>query len=157
MKSDENNTAIQMLFIGYDDESKAFRCYDTLNRKLVISRDVRFVRNQTHSEEVLIDLSTKQGENPSIDDDVDQDSFIDSDNASFESANSSYKESSSSSDSSEAHEETLTGDQFNYRDTDSSSDSETTSSSGTSESTVVPGDFETSLDEEYGELSQSMS
>lgn len=57
-----DNTATQMVFIGYDGESKAYRCFDPMNRKLVISRDVRFVRNKTHEESVLVDMSSNEQE-----------------------------------------------------------------------------------------------
>lgn len=36
------NTAKQMILVGYDEQSKAYRCYDQASKKLVISRDVRF-------------------------------------------------------------------------------------------------------------------
>lgn len=38
-----DNTGIEMVFLGYDHNSKAFRCYDPLTKKVNISRDVRFV------------------------------------------------------------------------------------------------------------------
>lgn len=53
------NTATQMYFLGYEDGSKAYRMYDALNHKLVISRDVRFVRTSMHQSDVSIDLSSK--------------------------------------------------------------------------------------------------
>lgn len=40
-----DNTAIQMIFVGYDENSKAYRCFDQEKRRLVISRDVRFTQN----------------------------------------------------------------------------------------------------------------
>ena len=44
-----------MIFLGYDDESKAYRCYDPVKEKLVISRDVRFVEKQENVELYLLD------------------------------------------------------------------------------------------------------
>lgn len=41
-----DNTGREMLFVGYDENSKAFRCFDRANRKLVISRDVRFINTR---------------------------------------------------------------------------------------------------------------
>lgn len=41
------NTAKQMILVGYDEQSKAYRCYDQAARKLIISRDVQFVRSET--------------------------------------------------------------------------------------------------------------
>lgn len=37
-----DNVATKMIFLGYDDKSKAFRCYNPDTKKIVISRDVRF-------------------------------------------------------------------------------------------------------------------
>lgn len=36
------NTAKPVILMGYDEQSKAYRCYDPASKKLVISRDVRF-------------------------------------------------------------------------------------------------------------------
>lgn len=33
---------VSMIFVGYDTNSKAYRCYDFQSQKIVISRDVRF-------------------------------------------------------------------------------------------------------------------
>lgn len=38
-----DNTATQMVFVGYDENSKAYRCFDRSANKLVISRDVKFI------------------------------------------------------------------------------------------------------------------
>lgn len=37
------NTATEMIFVGYDEQSKAYRCFDRTKNKLVISRDVKFM------------------------------------------------------------------------------------------------------------------
>lgn len=37
--------AIPTIFLGYDENSKAYRCWNPLSRKIVISRDVVFHRN----------------------------------------------------------------------------------------------------------------
>lgn len=37
-----DNTAIEMHLVGYDEQSKAYRCYNKSTKKVVISRDVRF-------------------------------------------------------------------------------------------------------------------
>lgn len=43
-----DNTAESMIFMGYDENSKANRCYDSIAKKLVISRNVRFVSSELH-------------------------------------------------------------------------------------------------------------
>lgn len=35
--------AVKMIFVGYDSETKGYRCINTSNRKLTISRDVKFL------------------------------------------------------------------------------------------------------------------
>lgn len=40
-----DETASEMIFIGYDCHSKAYRCYDAEKKKVVVSRDVRFTVN----------------------------------------------------------------------------------------------------------------
>ena len=37
-----DSTAKQAIFVGYDEQSKAYRCYDLSSRRVVVSRDVRF-------------------------------------------------------------------------------------------------------------------
>lgn len=54
------NTSTQIIFVGYDKNSKAYRCYDPVNKKLVISWNVRFVAKKIHSEEVVSDSKEKQ-------------------------------------------------------------------------------------------------
>lgn len=146
-----DNTATQMIFIGYDSESKAYRCFDPVNRKLVISRDVRFVRNKTHEDGVLVDLSSKEEEEAN---DIDDESSLFDGERSFDSAeNSSYKESSDSADDADG-DVTITNHSF-YRDSDTSSESSTTDDSESSVETVIPANFEATLDDEYGDLTDS--
>lgn len=45
-----DRTATKMVLVGYDEQSKAYRCYDSDKKKLVISRDVRFVNNAAQHE-----------------------------------------------------------------------------------------------------------
>lgn len=142
-----DNTATQMIFIGYDGESKAYRCFDPVNRKLVISRDVRFVRNKTHEENVLVDLSSNEEKEEVVDD---ESSLFDSEDSFGTAEYSSYKESSDSADS----DNTITNRSF-YRDIDLSSESSATDDSESSVETVIPASFESSLDEEYGQLATS--
>lgn len=56
-----DNTAIEMILIGYDEQSKAFRCYDSKCKKVVISRDVRFPNNAAqHETAVEVDMRGKK-------------------------------------------------------------------------------------------------
>lgn len=41
-----DNTATDMILIGYDEQSKAYRCYDMIKKKVTISRDVRFINQE---------------------------------------------------------------------------------------------------------------
>lgn len=50
------DTGIEMIFLGYDGNSKAFRCYNSATKKVVISRDVKFT-NQKASNIKRIDES----------------------------------------------------------------------------------------------------
>lgn len=145
-----DNTATQMIFIGYDGESKAYRCFDPINRKLVISRDVRFVRNKTHQENILVDISSNEAEVNDIEDD--ESSLVDSEQSFNTVGNSSYKESSDSAES----DDTLTNRSlYRANDFDTSSDESTSEDSTSSAETVIPANFESSLDEEYGVLSDN--
>lgn len=38
-----NEKATKMIFVGYDSETKGYRCINTSNRKLTISRDIKFL------------------------------------------------------------------------------------------------------------------
>ena len=38
---------MKCIFIGYSFESKAYRLYDPLNKKMILSRDVEFFENQS--------------------------------------------------------------------------------------------------------------
>lgn len=126
-----DNTATQMCFIGYEDCSKAYRLYDPVHHKLVVSRDVRFVYNNSHSSDVSIELSEKKKAKHSVQ--IGNESEIDSDleiSDDFESADSSYKESSEGENNT-----TLTGDFNDYRDNQSYSSDETNSTDGDDNST----------------------
>lgn len=49
-----------MIFLGYDDNSKSYRCYNSTTRKVVISRDVKFSIKNTNENEVPVEFSTHQ-------------------------------------------------------------------------------------------------
>ena len=42
-----DNKGVKCIFIGYSSESKAYRLYDPLNNKMILSRDVEFLENQS--------------------------------------------------------------------------------------------------------------
>lgn len=142
-----DNTAKETVFIGYEEGSKAYRLYDKRTHKLIISRDVRFIENPSHSSNISVDLSTKSKSEKSI-----QVNNSEIDSSSNRSANSRADDEESESEGNA----TLTRTDMNYRNKHSSSDESTTSDSSTnSESTVVPANYQTLLDDEYGELSTS--
>lgn len=58
-----DNTAIEMIFVGYDENSKAYRCFNTKAHKLVISRDVKFI----DVVEISISPATKDKQRNNID------------------------------------------------------------------------------------------
>lgn len=51
------DVAVEMIFLGHDTNSKAYRCYDRATKKLVISRDVRFSKTQALDNEVTVNLN----------------------------------------------------------------------------------------------------
>lgn len=52
-KLDEKAT--KMIFVGYDSETKGFRCINTTNRKLTISRDVKFLDHSKQPAQKYLD------------------------------------------------------------------------------------------------------
>lgn len=50
-KLDEKST--ECIFLGYSDESKAYRLYNTATKKIIISRDVVFIENRPNPEQVI--------------------------------------------------------------------------------------------------------
>lgn len=61
-----DDTAREMIFLGYDENSKAYRCYDQAARRLVISRDVRFqgIFEKSKSETVVSDETVNDNAKP---------------------------------------------------------------------------------------------
>jgi len=51
-----DNVANEMIFLGYDENSKAYRCYNAATNKVVISRDVRFSTPSYNDNEIYIKL-----------------------------------------------------------------------------------------------------
>lgn len=131
-----DNTAVEMRFIGYERGSKAYRFYDPGNRKLIISRDVKFLRNETHSGDILIDVHGKKEGNEN----TEQNGSSDSIKAELRSYRNSQGEITSSTESS-----------------DDDGNTSESSDGGQSDATLIPAGLESSLDEEYGRLSTSFS
>lgn len=129
------NTATQMLFVGYDSEAKAFRCFDPVKRNVVISRDVRFHRNEIHTGNVTVDLSTTVRNQQSFEN------------------HELIHDSEKSTDG----DDTIVGERFDYRNVHKDNSSSDETSSDDSGETVIDRlvDLDTSLDSEYGELSTS--
>lgn len=50
-----DNTGIEMIFLGYDEQSKAYRCYNSVSRKVIISRDVRFTVEAQQEENCIFE------------------------------------------------------------------------------------------------------
>ena len=42
-----DNKGHKMIFVGYFEDTKAYKLYDHVTRKLIISRDVQFVENES--------------------------------------------------------------------------------------------------------------
>ena len=42
-----DDKGVKCIFIGYNPESKAYRLYDPVNNKMILSRDVEFLQNQS--------------------------------------------------------------------------------------------------------------
>lgn len=74
--------ASQMIFVGYDSDTKGYRCIDRETHKLTISRDVRFYENMANTLDVEHDTDE---ESETIVDNNDV-SAVDDHNESFESA-----------------------------------------------------------------------
>ena len=47
-----DDKSVKCIFTGYNSESKAYRLYDPLNNKMILSRDVEFLENQSWYETI---------------------------------------------------------------------------------------------------------
>lgn len=87
-----DNTGKEMIFVGYDENSKAYRCFDRTDRKLVISRDVKFIRQESSNlpmDELFTErASTEVNEQPQAV--IDEEQLVDAD-ASLEQSDSEYE------------------------------------------------------------------
>lgn len=57
-----DSTGKEMIFVGFDEKSKAFRCFDREGHKLVISRDVRFIKEIQQDSSMFDESSPNQAE-----------------------------------------------------------------------------------------------
>lgn len=73
-------TGKEMIFLGYDEESKAYRCYDGSSLKVVISRDVKFSVNTHESENGSYNTSENTTQSNSTVEFMDQDVGIQEEN-----------------------------------------------------------------------------
>lgn len=60
-------TASEMIFLGYESNSKAFRCYNNVSKRVVISRDVRFTDITTNSIDKEVSLDFNKQNNCKLD------------------------------------------------------------------------------------------
>lgn len=59
--------AVEMIFVGYADTQKGFRCFDPLKRKVVISRDVIFLEPKMGKIDSTISVDLYEDEDESTD------------------------------------------------------------------------------------------
>lgn len=55
-----DNKAVRMILVGYDEQSKAYRCFNPATRKVTISRNVRFVVKEGSDALVEFDVADDQ-------------------------------------------------------------------------------------------------
>lgn len=59
-----DNVATQMVFLGYDEKSKAYRCYNAESKRIIVSRDVRF-GNKFANQESITEFQIKSSKSVS--------------------------------------------------------------------------------------------
>ena len=50
-------TSVKCIFMGYSSESEAYRLYDLITKKIIISRDVKSLENQSWDDSVVVSSS----------------------------------------------------------------------------------------------------
>lgn len=60
-KWDKNST--KMVFVGYDDRVKGYRCVNTSNRKVIVSRNVKFLETESNKNKVHYSMDSSEEEN----------------------------------------------------------------------------------------------
>jgi transposase InsO family protein len=61
-----DSKTIEGILIGYDNQSKAYRCYIPASRKIAISRDVKFLEKAEHNGAVSVESETRKEGMPSF-------------------------------------------------------------------------------------------
>lgn len=67
--------AIKMIFVGYDDQTKGYRCINKSNRKLTISRDVKFLNPSTKPHAKFLDVYSDTGSDDDETDEAEDESY----------------------------------------------------------------------------------
>lgn len=57
----------KLIFVGYDDNSKAFRCIDQKTRKVIVSRDVIFHENELNTDKLYTSIDEVRDSEDEID------------------------------------------------------------------------------------------
>lgn len=86
-KRDEK--AVKMTFVGYDENTKGYRCIDLMTRKLILSRDAKFLETELKSEQVIVKFDNEKenlrGDEPvSQDDDQEETIVVVSDDSTYD-------------------------------------------------------------------------
>ena len=68
-KKNLDDKGVKCIFIGYNSESKAYRLYDPINKKIIISRDIEFLENPWDSS--IDESSSTSSKVPTIEDEED--------------------------------------------------------------------------------------
>lgn len=77
--------ANEMIFIGYDNQKKGFRCYDNQSKKVIVSRDVKFY--ESFSSTVMMNGDQQSDDAEKLVENVDVENVDDGASDQFESAN----------------------------------------------------------------------
>ena len=58
-----DHTSIKAIFLGYSYQKKGYKCFDPINHKLYISRDVSFLENKPYFKEINNELDNHIAKN----------------------------------------------------------------------------------------------
>lgn len=121
-KWDENTT--KMVFVGYDDCVKGLRCVNTSNRKIIVSRNVKFFEQKVSKNKVCY--------------------FSDSD----EETDTDYESASSVENIDGETEKTVNANQLNASEVDSNKNQLNTNDSNSNENQLNPSESDQNIDAE---------